>query len=485
MKQFLIRLIRSRRVRAFVLVSFFLHLLLAGWLMFSTSTREWIFGSKNPLPAPMEDAAPYEIQQAIITLTNMHEARLRATAQQLYQIRDRLNQLQLAKTARMQVEDQRRQTLMTAEAATRPSRAQFVARIDIVPPPFELPLPPDLAALRLVELYNLHCQLEQRTGRIYERYRALQLAESIVDPLPLSKSLGVSNLVLPPRRAVDLRALDPQITTLLDGRFAAMKREMNEISLESEHMVTTARGWLTLAERIELEQSTLIGENILRIPPPAVPYYGHIINKRLLRATNLTRVINPPVSLGNQITDAAGIPAEWMSLDRWWTIGPFLHPGAQRRLDDLDRKYPPESIIDLDATYEGKGGAKLRWKYRRMGDQFLEGGVRVEPFIKDNGPYAIWYFYAEMASTVNQEVLASFASDDYGVCWVNGQRVYQSPPDTTPWVPFNKDSFRKISLKKGLNKFLFKLENATGTTGFSVVLQINPESTVPPGPQQE
>jgi hypothetical protein len=49
-------------------------------------------------------------------------------------------------------------------------------------------------------------------------------------------------------------------------------------------------------------------------------------------------------------------------------------------------------------------------------------------------------------------------------------RVYTSPPDCVPWVPFTRYGFRPVPLRKGFNKVLFKLENALGTTGFSMIL---------------
>jgi len=102
----------------------------------------------------------------------------------------------------------------------------------------------------------------------------------------------------------------------------------------------------------------------------------------------------------------------------------------------------------------------------------------VEPYVIDNDKFAIWYFYTEVYSDEERDLWATFASDDYGVCWVNGAKVYYSPPETQPWVPFDRSSFRKLHLNKGVNRFLFKLENATGTTGLSVILMSSPAGSL-------
>jgi hypothetical protein len=94
----------------------------------------------------------------------------------------------------------------------------------------------------------------------------------------------------------------------------------------------------------------------------------------------------------------------------------------------------------------------------------------LEPYTVDNNDFAVWYFYTEFRSSKDQDVLASFSSDDYGVCWLNKKRVYQSPPETQPWRPFCLHNFRVLNLKKGINRVLFKLENATGSTGFSMMM---------------
>jgi hypothetical protein len=54
----------------------------------------------------------------------------------------------------------------------------------------------------------------------------------------------------------------------------------------------------------------------------------------------------------------ADITSHFGFVERWHVVGPFdSTKGA-----GFDKAYPPEAGVDLSATYEGKGGAKVGWK---------------------------------------------------------------------------------------------------------------------------
>ena len=255
---------------------------------------------------------------------------------------------------------------------------------------------------------------------------------------------------------------------------------MNEIYLESEDVRANCDRWMDYVRSKEKSLAdgsmSLFGENIVLAAIPPRVYTGHIVNKKQLKTTTLTSQLDytdPAMKMdqGNQIgKNAWAYPSSWLTLDRWYIIGPFAHPDeGARSLAALRHKYPPESSnglkIDLDAQYLGKSNQTLVWKYRRF-DKSFKNGIRIEPYSVDNMAHAIWYFYTEINCEDDREVVASFASDDFGVCWINGKEVYNSGTGTQPYVPFNQTSFRVIQLKKGINKVLFKLENNTGSTGF-------------------
>lgn len=476
-KEFLRRLMRSRRLRAFLITSLILHAVFGLTLVFSTKVRYAVFGDPNAKldlrKVPMTDGL---IEQTLATLTDVYRGRLIDTIGQLSEIRSEVNRIQREKLKAMRAEDEDRKDKIAKKQwpdAARPNtKAVYVERIDTNPPPVKLTeLPSQLEKMNLVELYNLHPMLEVEAGRLYERMHALTLCEPLTDVVPLSQTLKVTQLKIPARRPINATVLDTRnVSVAIEGSLDAFRSELVAATLETQDMVANARRWLELVTDTEVDTSRLFGPSGSVLPIDE-EYNGHFLSPFALKNVSREQVINPDVSLGGSIgmQDDAHF-AEWVSVSRWYVVGPFTHPGAKRRLDDLERKFPPEGTVDLDAVYEGKGGRTLKWKYRVFGADFISHGVRMEPYVVDNCDFAIWYFYTEIRSTKDQDVLASFSSDDYGVCWLNRRRVYQSPPETQPWRPFCLHNFRVLSLKKGINKILFKLENAQGTTGFSVLL---------------
>ena len=336
----------------------------------------------------------------------------------------------------------------------------------------------------LEQAYELCIALERHIGHLYERYLALDLAEHPSDPVPVHQGIPVTKQKFNERRAIEHDILNETILSLLDGKFAAYKEEIVALYLESEDMKATCDRWLDYVRSKEKSLQdgslSLFGSNVILAAMPPKVYTGHIINKSQLKATNLTPQLDytdpaMKLNLGNQIgSNDWSYESNWLSIDRWYIIGPFEHPDSGgRSLAALRHKYPPESTnglkIDLDAQYLGKRNQTLTWKYRHF-DTSFKNGIQIEPYAVDNMQSAIWYFYTEIASDEAKEIVASFASDDFGVGWLNGEEVYNSGTGTQPFVPFNQTSFRVINLQQGINKLLFKLENNTGSTGFGCFL---------------
>jgi len=157
-------------------------------------------------------------------------------------------------------------------------------------------------------------------------------------------------------------------------------------------------------------------------------------------------------------------PAKYLVLDTWWEIGPFEYLGGVRNQASLEYKYPPENGVDLDATYVGKAGRKLKWEYHPMSRV-----MQVPRFVQRE---CIWYFYTEFWSDRDQEVWVNIASDDYGVVWLNNepQPVYRSGTTPRPWVVLDASQFCKLKVQKGTNRMLVKLDNLGGLVGFTVIL---------------
>ncbi len=99
----------------------------------------------------------------------------------------------------------------------------------------------------------------------------------------------------------------------------------------------------------------------------------------------------------------------------WKVIGPFPSPGGS----GLDRPYPPEKEIDLDATYDGKGG-KVRWKDYASRDRY--GLVDLNTAIGD-APESVGYALAEFPLDRARDVELRVGCYNAFQLWVNGERV--------------------------------------------------------------
>ena len=169
-----------------------------------------------------------------------------------------------------------------------------------------------------------------------------------------------------------------------------------------------------------------------------------------------------------------GMPGGWMYLESWWIIGPFPNPDRV----NITRKFPPESVIDLDAAYEGAGGL-VKWQFSQARTPFPSGKPnrhRSEVIPPNRREFAIWYGYTILRVDRECDVWLAAGSDDRSDVWVNGMKVWASGNNRKVWTI--DEGFRRIHLKKGANPVLVRLENGPGPTSFSVC--VSPHDTPPP-----
>jgi hypothetical protein len=168
-----------------------------------------------------------------------------------------------------------------------------------------------------------------------------------------------------------------------------------------------------------------------------------------------------------------GRPGRWMYIMSWWVIGPFPNPDRS----NLTRKFPPESVVDLDAAYEGEGGL-VRWQFvqARNGNNTVNLFRRAEVSPPGFPQYTIWYGWTRLIVDQDCDVWLAAGSDDRSDIWVNGMKVWASGNNLKEWSI--NEGFRKIHLNKGANEILLRLENGHGPTGFSVC--VSPNETPPP-----
>lgn len=162
-------------------------------------------------------------------------------------------------------------------------------------------------------------------------------------------------------------------------------------------------------------------------------------------------------TLGRMVTEA-GDPTEWLFVDTWYTIGPFPNPSRV----NLNRKFPPESVVDLDAVYIGKSDRKIRWQFQQSRKLF------VVPI--DAEPYGIWYAYTELYFEKDMDLWIAIGSDDKANIWVNDLPVWISSDQLKVWTP--DEGYRKVAFKAGRNRVLYRVENGWHSMGYSMAVRV-------------
>jgi hypothetical protein len=190
---------------------------------------------------------------------------------------------------------------------------------------------------------------------------------------------------------------------------------------------------------------------------PEMPFASKAADIAQLRA--VTKVDEVNSVLGRKVL-ATGSPVEWMFIDTWHTIGPF--PNAGRI--NISRRFPPETIIDLDARYPNGSGGMVQWEFVQS------GALKVIP--ANDQEYAIYYAYTELYFDRQMDLWVAFGSDDRGDVWINGLPIWISSDQLKPWNP--AQGFRKVRFEPGVNRILFRVENGWRETAFSLAIRVAP-----------
>jgi hypothetical protein len=149
--------------------------------------------------------------------------------------------------------------------------------------------------------------------------------------------------------------------------------------------------------------------------------------------TELGRMVN--------VTSHLGMVCDWK------VIGPFPSPGGS----GLDRPYPPEKAIDLDAAYDGKAG-KVRWKDYASRDRY--GLVDLNKAI-GNAPDSVGYALAEFTANRARDVELRIGCYNAFKLWVNGDLVLDR---RDAYTGMSLDHYAgKAHLRAGKNLILMKV----------------------------
>ena len=173
----------------------------------------------------------------------------------------------------------------------------------------------------------------------------------------------------------------------------------------------------------------------------------------------LASIVDPKVNkmFGRKIRED-GTPAEWLFVDAWYTIGPF--DNAQRK--NLHRKFPPETVIDRDATYVGKEGREIRWQWVQSDEPMVTPA--------DPAQYAIYYAYTEVWCDRPMDLWVAVGSDDKANVWLNAMPIWISGDELKGWRI--NEGFRKVAFRAGRNRILYRVENGWLNIGFSLGIRV-------------
>jgi hypothetical protein len=170
------------------------------------------------------------------------------------------------------------------------------------------------------------------------------------------------------------------------------------------------------------------------------------------------------VSLGHRLSQSkaevgGANTGKWMFLDSWYFLGPFDNPNRS----NLHKAFGPEAGVDLDATYTGKNGKRLQWTFRQS------NSARIKP--PNAQEYAIWYAYCEVYAAQEEKVWVAIGSDDQSSLYVNGKLLWESQAVLKGWQP--GEGLQQVTLHKGKNAFLFRLENGWRGVDMSVGIRLH------------
>ena len=133
---------------------------------------------------------------------------------------------------------------------------------------------------------------------------------------------------------------------------------------------------------------------------------------------------------------------------QWYLLGPFDAPGKT----GFKLRLPPETKVDLQATYTGQDGNPIQWKPYQTSDRMGQVNlVQAIAPVKE----AVGYAYAELESPRAQEVQLRCGADDNLSVWINEKIALAR----LQWLNGTRlDRFSAtVSLRQGVNRILVKI----------------------------
>ena len=156
---------------------------------------------------------------------------------------------------------------------------------------------------------------------------------------------------------------------------------------------------------------------------------------------------------------------EWLSPERFtltdfWVIGHFDY----HRHRGYNETYPPELELDLDATYEGRGGRRIRWRRYASPDRFVDLDDACGERMRHWGgmQFKTAYALTQVHSASEQECELRLVGDSNAKAWLNGELVHGERDDHQGYLELRDAyGFRiPVRLQAGWNPLLLKVSQA-------------------------
>jgi hypothetical protein len=125
--------------------------------------------------------------------------------------------------------------------------------------------------------------------------------------------------------------------------------------------------------------------------------------------------------------------------------------------------FPPEDGINLDATYQVRGG-EAGWRTHKSESAYGIVDLR-EYFRPEDTEYTIAYAYTKINMRYDSKVYMDFRCDDDLILWVNDQLVFAGGAAIHNFKPR-----LDLRLQEGENRILVKVLNKPHAFNFSLRL---------------
>ena len=406
-------------------------------------------------------------------------------------------------------------TKAIAESQTGNSSLAITAQPSVLPTA-------DLANARtLADFYKQAQDAEVAVAETFKNVRAAELAS--IRKIPLTEALAMTKVATPDRPELNTAILKQDIASVAGVReqekaisaaaeqmdsMVALAQRMRELAAASgaNLSITEIQAQSDRNERMEhlamedagAKAKDLSGEmaaaegahgargspdgGVSRIPvgqpggsgqgaPGAVPGIVGIDVK------NYKPLHGRTVRQGMVSIEQSRNPA-WLYVDTWHLIGPWPNPGRK----NLNTKFPPETVVNLDAVYQGAHKNEvpqpIRWEFFQMPSK-VTGKERTPavPMIMPPGlgDYEIYYAYTELWFDEQADLWVAIGSDDQSKVWLNDLLIWKSGDAHKSWVA--NEGLRKVHFRKGINRVLYRLENGQNSGGFSFIVCLTADKT--------